>query len=108
MALDEKLSRADQLLISTATALVIPLVHPGDNDRLLYELMIEVLPETSQRPGPYGELVSACEELVKRHRAGVARSVVDDARFAVRSRLQAFFFQRVGHLYDAWRVGSVG
>ena len=107
MALDEKLSRADQLLISTAIALVIP----SDNEHLLIEILVELLDDTSSCDGHCGDLVSACEYFVNRYQAlqvGGRQGGVDDARFAVRSRLQEYFFNRVGTLYDAWRAGSVG
>ncbi len=96
-----ELSRADQVLIATATAFSMPIVRPTGVDRkFLLETIEEVLPHVTRTNGPLGRVVGACTDLVDTKR-GADRG---NAEIMLRYQLEAFFRDRMAKAHEAWRI----
>lgn len=98
------LTLADQVLVNALAALCVAVVHDAGRERMLIEVLAEVLPATTPGHPQLEPLRAAAEQFLNNPVIELPREAA--ARLRAAEPLAAFFTARAGLALEAFRAGQ--
>ena len=101
-----RMNLADQVLVNALAAIVLPVVHDPARERMLIEILREVLPQASEEHPQMMAVYEAAKGFFDGPVLDVPREVGAKARAV--EPLVRFFEARTGAALDAFRAAKTG